>query len=133
MVIITLFFVIPTIYLFVRKKKPIKELIAGSLLIGVGFGFIFDIIASANNAWNELSHQLVFDYRIFGFLPADEPIWFILWTLFILAFYEHFYEKDRVDRLSKRFKYIFVPTIVALVLTVFVAITDKDKLLFSHA
>lgn len=127
------FFVIPTIYLFIRKKKPVKELLAGSALIGIGFGIAFDIILSANNAWNETSSQLVFNYRIFGFLPVDEPVWFVLWALFILVFYEHFYERDRTDKLSKRFKYIFVPTIVALLLTIFVAIIDKDRLLFSHA
>lgn len=128
-----LFYVIPTIYLFIRKKKPIKELIAGSLLIGVGFGFIFDIICSANNAWNEVGEQLVFNYRIFGFLPVDEPIWFIIWALFILVFYEHFYEKDRSDKLSKRYKYIFMPAITALALTIVVAVIDKNKMLFSHA
>src|SRR4051812_47525232 len=88
-------FIIPTVYLFLRRKKPIKELIVGSALIGIGFGFTFDIIASANNAWSEMGPQLIFNYRIFGFLPVDEPIWFILWALFILVFYEHFYEKNR--------------------------------------
>lgn len=70
------FFIIPTVYLFYRKKKPIKEVLLGSLLIGSGFGLIFNIIASANGAWDEIGSQLVFNYRIFGFMPADEPIWF---------------------------------------------------------
>ena len=127
------FFALPSVYLFFRKKKPIKELCAGSLLIGVGFGFIFDVLASANNVWNELGSQLVFDYRIFGFLPADEPIWFVLWVLFVLVFYEHFYERHRVDRLSKRFLYIFIPVMGMLCATILVAIFDRERLLFPYA
>ena len=88
-------FVFPTIYLFFRKKKPLKRILIGSALIGVGIGFVFDVILSANNAWNELPSQLVFNYHIFGFWPADEPVWFFLWALFIIVFYEHFYERER--------------------------------------
>lgn len=127
------FFIIPTIYLFLRKKKPIKELLVGSLLIGNGLGLMFNIIASANNAWVEVSSQLVFNYRLFGFLPIDEPIWFFFWAFFILTFYEHFYEKDNRDKLSKKFKFIAIPTFLATVLTVLVAVFDKERLVFNYA
>ncbi len=110
------FFLIPTIYLFIRRKKPLKRILAGSILIGIGLGFIFDVMLSANNAWNELASQLTFNYRIFGFWPADEPIWFILWVLFIIVFYEHFYEKEKRGLVSKRFKYLAVPVSIILVL-----------------
>lgn len=127
------FFIIPIAYLFYRKRKPIKEILIGSLLIGSGLGLIFNIIASANGAWGEVSSQLVFNYNIFGFMPADEPVWFFFWALFIITFYEHFYEKDRSDKLSKRFKYIAIPTFLAVILVIAVAIIDKNKLLFNHA
>ena len=110
------FFVIPTIYMVIRRKKPVKRILVGSALIGVGFGFIFNVLISANNAWNELPSQLIFNYRFFGFWPADEPIWFILWALFIIVFYEYFYEKEKRGRISKRFKYLAIPVLVALVL-----------------
>ena len=70
------FFIIPTTYLLFRSKKPLNRVLSGALLIGSGFGLIFNILASANNVWNEVGNQLVFNYRIFGFLPADEPVWF---------------------------------------------------------
>ena len=127
------FFIIPTAYLFLRKGKPIKEVLIGSALIGSGLGLIFNIIISANGGWDEAASQLVFNYRIFGFLPADEPIWFFFWALFIIVFYEHFYEKHRADKLSRRFRYIAIPTLLAVILVVTVAIIDKDKLLFSNA
>ncbi len=126
-------FVLPTAYLFLRKKKPLKRVLAGTLLIGGGFGLIFNIIASANNAWNEVGSQLVFNYRIFGFLPTDEPIWFILFFLFVIVFYEHFYEKERSSKLSKKFEYVLIPTIITLAVTIFVAIIDKTRLIFPYA
>ena len=128
-----LFFVIPSAYLFFRKRKPIKRILVGSLFIGMGFGLIFDIIATANNAWNFTSSQLIFNYKIFGFLAVEEPVWFFLWVLFILVFYEHFYDKDKTDKLSKRFKYVVFPTLVVLLLIVFLAIKNKEQLLISHA
>jgi hypothetical protein len=108
------FFVIPTLYLFIRKKKPIKRVLVGSLLIGVLISFVFNIILSANNAWNELSSQLVIKYRIFGFWPADEPIWFFFWILFIIVFYGHFYDREKRGNISKRFKYLAIPSVLVL-------------------
>src|SRR3989344_6296947 len=89
------FFVIPSVYLLLRNKKPLKRIFFGALLIGGGLGIILNIITSANRAWDELASQLVFKYRIFGFWPTDEPIWFFLWAFFILVFYEHFYEREK--------------------------------------
>src|SRR3989338_4848211 len=111
-----LFFITPTLYLFLRKGKPIKRVLAGSVLIGILIGFVFNIILSANNAWNEVSSQLLFNYRIFGFWPVDEPIWFFFWVLFIIVFYEHFYERERGGRISRRLKYLTVPFSIILIL-----------------
>src|SRR5581483_3201006 len=109
------FFIVPTLYLSLRKKKPIKRILFGSVLIGVGLGFVFDVILSANNAWNELPNQLIFNYQIFGFWPADEPIWFFFWALLIIVFYEHFYERERGGGISKHFKYIALPIFLIFV------------------
>ena len=126
-------FIIPTAYLFVRKRKPLMELLFGTLLIGNGLGLIFDIVATASGAWYIPDNQLVFAYKIFGFWPIDEIIWFFFWALFILTFYEHFYEKDRCDRLSKRFKYIAVPIFVSVLLVCWVAFIDHSMLSISYA
>ncbi|MBU1036736.1 hypothetical protein KKF32_01705 [Patescibacteria group bacterium] len=128
-----LFFVIPTIYLFIRRKKPIKRIFAGSALIGIGLGFIFDVILSANNAWYELGSQLMFNYRIFGFWPVDEPIWFILWALFIIAFYEHFHEREKKGVISKRFQYLAIPTLIALVFVLCIFTVRESIFYFRYA
>ncbi len=126
-------FALPTLYLFVKRRKPYKELLLGTLLIGSGFGLIFDIIATVSGAWFIPDNQLVFNYRIFGFWPVDEIIWFFLWALFILAFYEHFYEKDRRDKLSKRFRYIAVPILISATLVLWVAVVDHSRLAINYA
>jgi len=128
------FFVLPTLYLFFKRPKPIKRIWAGTLLLGVGLGFTFNVILSANKAWDELSSQLVFNYRIFGFWPMDEPIWFILWVLFILTFYEHFYDREKSDYVSGRFKYVIVPTflILFIVLTLFAIKQDILRLPYAY-
>lgn len=110
-----LFFVIPTVYLLLRRKHPLKRIFGGSLLIGLGLGFIFDILSSFNNAWNELPKYLVFNFRIFGFLPVDEPIWFFLFALFIIVFYEHFFEREHKGDISGYFKFALIPTLIAFI------------------
>ena len=111
-----LFFVIPTIYLLLRRKHPLKRIFLGSLLIGLGLGYIFDVISSFNNAWNELPKNLVFNFRIFGFLPVDELIWFFMFALFIIVFYEHFFENEKKGEISTYFKYALIPTLAALLI-----------------
>lgn len=128
-----LFFVIPTIYMFWRKPKPLKEMAASSLVIGAGLSFLFNIITSANNVWNELDSQLIFKYKIFGFLPTDEPIWFFFCGLVMITFYEHFYDKENKDRVSSRYKYLFFPTFIALLAVCVISIINKNLILYPKA
>lgn len=128
-----LFFVTPSIYLALRKKKPIQEIIYGSLLIGGALGFIFDILATVNHAWYVPTSQLVINYRIFGFWPVDEIIWFILWASSILFFYEHFYERDRSDKISTRYKYIALPSAIAFLAVLLISYFSVEQLLIPYA
>lgn len=128
-----LFFTVPTIYLLIRGKHPLKRIFGGALLIGLGLGFIFDIIASFNNAWNEYSQNLVFNFRIFGFLPVDEPIWFFLFALFIIVFYEHFFEREHKGDVSKYFKSALIPTLTALIIINLVFIFAPSIFLVKYA
>src|SRR5438105_895560 len=68
------FFLLPALYLLIRKPKNLKRIFAGSFLIGVIFGFIFDFLAVYNNSWFESTPQLVFTGRILGVVPIDELI-----------------------------------------------------------
>lgn len=127
------FFVLPTVYLFIRRQKPILRVFSGALVIGLGPGLIFDIIASYNTAWAEAPSQLVFKFLLFGFLPLDEPIWFFLLALYVLTFYEHFFERESKGKLSLRFSKFLLTMIILLLLTVFLVIFFPAVLSFGFA
>lgn len=70
---------------------------------------------------------------MFGFWPVDEIIWFFLWVLSILVFYEHFYERERGGHVSKKFKYIALPTFILLTVVLIKAGLETNALILSHA
>ena len=107
-----LFFAVPSLYLLIREPKRLKRILAGTFLIGVIYGFAFDFLSNFNKAWVVPDPQLWFKFRLLGILPADELIWFVLWALFILVFYEHFYEHERSDDLSHHYVAGLIPGIL---------------------
>ncbi len=121
------FYFVPTCYLFLRKQKPLRELFAGALLLGIGFAFPFDVIQTASGGWLTPVDQLVFPYQLFGFLPVDEVIWFVIQTLFVLTFYVHFFEPQKADRVGKRFAYFFLATMSAVILVSALATAGRDN------
>jgi hypothetical protein len=128
------FFIIPSIYLLIRRPKNLKRIFGGAFLIGTIFGFIFDFLAIYNNAWTEPIEQLVFKYKMLGIVPIDHMIWFFSWALIIIVFYEHFLEHDTSDDISHNYKYGAIPSIVATVIIIilFFATPDKIKIGYSY-
>ena len=106
------YFLIPSIYLLLRKTKDIKNIFIGSLVFGLWFGFLFDFFVTFNKGWFVPQNQLIFPYRIFGVLPIDDVIWWFLLVLIMTIFYEHFIEKRKAGKLSKNLKYALLPSIL---------------------
>ena len=108
------FFIIPSVYLLIRKAKRIKRILLASFLFGVLFTFPFDFLAEFNNAWRwPAKENLLFPYLIFGIVPVDVMIWYFFWTFSIFVFYEHFFEHDRSDKISPHFKFALYPILAA--------------------
>jgi hypothetical protein len=128
-----LFYVVPTLYLFLRKKKPVRELFAGAVLLGIGFAFPFDVIQTASGGWLTPTAQFVFPYALFGFVPLDEMIWFFIQALFILTFYVHFFEPRKADRVGRRFGYFFLATMVAVILIAALALAGRSYVELSYS
>ena len=103
------FFILPSVYLFLRNPRPIKRIFAASFLFGVVFAVPFDFLAILNGAWSEPVSQLVFPYKLFSVLPVDHLIWFFFWVFLVIVFYEHFVEHDRVDTISHNYAYGLLP------------------------
>lgn len=127
------FFVLPAAYLLARKPRPLKRIFVGALVIGVLMGFLFNFLASFNKAWQEVPGMLYFDYKVFGVVPLDEPIWFFFWALFIIVFYEHFLERERIDTLSHNLKYMLVPPVIAWAAVLIIFATNPSTLQFRYA
>ena len=86
-----LFFGVPSLYLLFRQKGQFKRIFTASVLFGIFYGFLLDYMAELNSAWAWAdTQQLVFPYKIFGVVTIDVMIWFFLWVLFMVVFYEHF-------------------------------------------
>ena len=102
------------LYLFLRERKNLKKISWAVIIFGVIFGFIFDFIATLNDAW--IVTQVVFPWRLFGFYPLiDDIIGFILMTLIIITFYEHFLDDEKDSKVSKNLLFALVPTSIVLV------------------
>ena len=97
------FFFIPAIFLVLRKTKKLKHILIASVG-GLGFGFIFDFVATLNHAWFVPTNQLALP-RIFGIVPIDDLIWFAGWIFFMTTFYEHFIDNTKNKQISSHLKW----------------------------
>jgi hypothetical protein len=128
-----LFFAVPALYLFIRKPKQIKRLVA-SLTAGMIVAFIVDFLAELNGAWSWAPvGQLVFPNKLFGLIPIDVLIWYFFWLLVTIVYYEHFFEHERSDKVSKLFKKALTFFTLLLVLVITTYYTYKKLLIFPYA
>ena len=89
-----LFLGIPSIYLLYKEKAYLKKILLASVTFGLFFGFIFDLIAELNKAW-DWSGGLSFG-KILGIVQIDVIVWFFLWMLQMFLFYEHFIDRKKM-------------------------------------
>jgi len=125
------YFIIPAIYLCLREKKNYKKIFVASVIFGLLFAFVFDLLATFNNAW--LVHQLVFPYKIFGIVPIDDMIWFFFLVFLATTFYEHFLDDEKHKTISKHFKYALIPSILIFIATIIIFIISPNILRFSYS
>jgi len=128
-----LFFAIPATYLFFRKPKQIKRL-GATVFVGMIGAFVIDFLAEINSAWSWAPDgQLVFTNKIFGLIPLDVLIWYFFWIVFTVVYYEHFFEHERIKRVSRRFKSVLAFFVAVLALLIFAFYIDPELLKFRYA
>lgn len=114
LIVFLLCLLLPSLYLILRKKKNFLKTFWAVIIFGVIFGFGFDFVVTLNEGW--IVTQLVFPFRLFGFYPLiDDILAFMLMTLFIVVFYEHFLDDEKNRRISKNLIWALVPSLVILV------------------
>jgi len=122
---------IPSSYLMWREKKNYKKIAFALLLFGVIFAFIFDFIVTLNEGW--VVTRLAVPFRLFGFYPFfDDILGFVLMTLFIVVFYEHFFDDEKNKRISNRFIQGLIPSLVVLTLVLAVYWINSEVLKLSY-
>lgn len=128
-----LFFGIPAVFLLIRKPKQVKRLLA-TLTGGMIFAFIVDFLAEINGAWSWAPEgQLLFPNKLFGLVPIDVLIWYFLWILLTVVYYDHFFEHDRSERVSKAFKTISIVLFLVLIGIVMAFYLNQNILIFPYA
>ena len=106
---------IPSLYLLFRKSENLLKIIIAVAVFGGLFGFIFDFIVTLNNGW--IVSDLVVPFRLFDFYPlVDDILGFMLMTLFIITFYEHFLDDYRIKKISSSIWRAIIPALIAIVL-----------------
>lgn len=98
-----LFFGLPVLFLSYINKYIIQKSLWFSLAFSIPIWVLFDILATVGGAW-EIT-ETVFPHRFLNIITYENLIFAILFGLFIILFYEHFFDKGkRYDKNSKRLK-----------------------------
>lgn len=113
-----LFLGIPSMFLLYRNKKNINLISWGVLIFGLILGAFFDYFMVLNHAWevNRLTFKL---FVFFDFWAAETVIGYIWMTLFILVFYEHFFETDKHRHIKRSpLKLLIISFVILLIIFV---------------
>lgn len=113
-IVFLLYLLTPSIYLILREKKNFKKIFWAVIIFGVIFGLGFDFIVTFNEGW--IVTRLIFPAKIFGFYPIiDDILGFMLMTLFMVVFYEHFLDDEKNRRISRNLKLALIVSLIVLV------------------
>lgn len=126
-----LYFILPSVYLCLRKAKNYKKIFIASFLFGFIFSFIFDLLGTLNGAW--IVHSLTFPYKIFGLVPVDDMVWFFSFVFFTVVFYEHFLDDEKKKRVSKKLKLALLPSLFVFLGVVFLLFIKPEYLNIAYS
>lgn len=100
-----LYFGLPSIWLLWKNKKESKKIALGVLLYTLPISIIIDTVAHTSNAWYETT---IFPVRFLGQFPLESFIWGINYNLFIVGFYEYFFDKYPTKNIAKDFSKVLL-------------------------
>lgn len=101
---IFLFYGLPAIWLSFRLPQYIKKAAFFSFL-GATMFFMVDYVAVLDGAWFV---STIFGFRLLGFLPVEDSIWFFLAVYVVVMFYEYFDDYGLHKTRHTRLKYLAI-------------------------
>ena len=125
-----LYTLVPSGYLILREKKNFYKIFLALLLFGLLVGFIFDFVEVFNNAWIV---SLVLPWKVLGVEPIDNIIGYIVMSLLMLVFYEHFLDNEKDKRISKNSIWGFAALLLTLSALVVIFKINPDLLKIRYA
>ncbi len=100
-------FIIPAFYLIARQKKNLHKIALATLFIGL-LTLSMDFFLLHNHAWEP--YRSNFSFHIFK-ASIEEVVWFFSHIFYILVWYEHFLDDERVFRVSPRILLLIIGSI----------------------
>lgn len=126
-------YIVPiSIYLALRERKNFQKIFWAVLIFGGIFGFFLDLIQTYNQAWFVPDERLLFPWRILNVVPFDDFLGFLFMTLITVMVYEHFLDDEKNRKISKNINYILLPSLLVLIATVALFLTNPESLTISH-
>jgi hypothetical protein len=100
-----LFFVIPSIYLSLRKPEIVKKSFIFTAIFFLPLTFICDYLIFVDNGWFVPSNIRF----LRGAIPLEDVIWAFFWVYYAIVFWEYFLDLHKVhEKLSRNMKYLIV-------------------------
>ncbi len=100
-----LFFAAPTVYLTFRNPGIFKKSFLFAFLFSIPLSLFIDILATINGAW--VIESSIFPVKLLGIATIENYFYGLLWVLYAVIFYEHFFDKGRKrDKTSPHIKYL---------------------------
>lgn len=109
----------PAIYLLYQLKKIQNKIIAQTLLFYLPIIVITDVLAHYNHAWIE---STMFPYRVLGLFPFETFVWGIFYGIFMISFYEYFFDTKKQKKFNPNFKYAVAIIWIVLIMLVIIRI-----------
>lgn len=100
-----LFFGLPALYLSLRNRAIFIKSTIFALIFTLPLSFFVDVLAVLDQSW--IVPHTVFPFKFFGVATVEVFIFSLLWSLFAILFYEHFFDRGkRGDRIDKKMRYL---------------------------
>jgi len=93
--------------------------------MSIPLSLFIDTLGAINDSW--VIPKSIFSFRFFGVATIEVYLYGLMWVLFSLLFYEHFFKKDqRVSKFSPHIKYLFILSMVLVSYTLIAFFIEKS-------
>lgn len=133
------FFCPPIALLLLKNKFNLKKIFIFSLLFSFPVAFIFDYLVSLDYGW--IMTETSFSYRLLDVIVLEQFLWGFFCTLYLILFYEHFFDKREKYFLfryffknrNKEFEYFSILMFSIVLLVIFLSFTRPDILKIDYS